>query len=171
MHSWRVLLLPYLEYGHVYERYNFDEPWDGPNNRELAKEYPYIDRCPSYSHHADEDAVVDPYVTNYVVLVGPNEVFHGSTPSRSADVGSLASSTILLVDVGTHTVPWMTPQDLDLEDFFSAVRETRHDHHPGITMVSMADSSVQGLPSEISEEELTSSTGHVVRDEVQQSGQ
>ena len=39
-HSWRVLLLPYLGYEDLYSRYNFSEPWNGPNNRLLADEMP-----------------------------------------------------------------------------------------------------------------------------------
>src|SRR4051812_11083639 len=30
MHSWRVLLLPYLDQAGLYDAYNFGEPWDGP---------------------------------------------------------------------------------------------------------------------------------------------
>jgi hypothetical protein len=33
MHSRRVLILPWLEKREIYDRYRFDEPWDGPNNR------------------------------------------------------------------------------------------------------------------------------------------
>ena len=36
MHSWRVLILPFLEQRELYNAYNFAEPWDGPNNRKLA---------------------------------------------------------------------------------------------------------------------------------------
>ncbi len=32
MHSWRVLILPYIEERDLYDQYDFDEPWDGPNN-------------------------------------------------------------------------------------------------------------------------------------------
>src|SRR6476620_4852071 len=35
MHSWRVLLLPYLDREDLYAKYRFDEPWDGPNNSQL----------------------------------------------------------------------------------------------------------------------------------------
>ncbi len=42
MHSWRVLLLPYLERRTLYEKYRFDEPWNGPNNRKLALEKPAL---------------------------------------------------------------------------------------------------------------------------------
>jgi Protein of unknown function (DUF1559) len=36
IHSWRVLILPFLEQQELYRAYNFDEPWNGPNNRKLA---------------------------------------------------------------------------------------------------------------------------------------
>lgn len=37
MHSWRVLILPYLEESTLFAQYNFDEPWDGPNNSKLGR--------------------------------------------------------------------------------------------------------------------------------------
>jgi hypothetical protein len=42
MHSWRVLILPFLESSPLYDKYRFDEPWDGPNNRQLLKHMPYF---------------------------------------------------------------------------------------------------------------------------------
>ena len=36
MHSWRVLILPYIEGQQaLFDRYDMDEPWDGPNNSKL----------------------------------------------------------------------------------------------------------------------------------------
>ena len=35
LHSWRVLILPYIEQQRLYDQYDFDEPWDGPNNSQL----------------------------------------------------------------------------------------------------------------------------------------
>ncbi len=37
MHSWRVLILPFLHYDELYRQYDFAEPWDGPKNSLLAK--------------------------------------------------------------------------------------------------------------------------------------
>lgn len=37
-HSWRVLLLPYLEFGGFSQQYQFEESWDSENNIELALE-------------------------------------------------------------------------------------------------------------------------------------
>ena len=39
-HSWRVLLLQ-SGMETLYERYHFDEPWDGPRNRSLANGLPF----------------------------------------------------------------------------------------------------------------------------------
>ena len=41
MHSWRVLILPFLEQRALYDQYDFDEPWNGPNNLKLANKMPY----------------------------------------------------------------------------------------------------------------------------------
>lgn len=44
-HSWRVLILPYLEQQTLYDRYDFNEPWDGPHNSQLAALMPPVYAC------------------------------------------------------------------------------------------------------------------------------
>src|SRR5262249_6259204 len=87
-HTWRVLLLPYLDYESLYERYDFAEPWDGPNNRNLhnihvkAFEYPR-----GYSRPRTNTA--------YVAVVGPQTLWPQSGRSISmADVKDGLASTI-----------------------------------------------------------------------------
>src|SRR5210317_613550 len=41
-HSWRVLLLPDLGYTDLHNQYSFDEPWNGPHNRQLLARMPSI---------------------------------------------------------------------------------------------------------------------------------
>lgn len=54
MHSWRVALLPYMGYESIYEKYNFDEPWNSPSNSALAPHIASIYRCDSSEPgHAD----------------------------------------------------------------------------------------------------------------------
>src|SRR5688572_33251458 len=38
MHSWRVLILPYIEANHIYDRYDQTQPWDSATNRQLRSE-------------------------------------------------------------------------------------------------------------------------------------
>ena len=47
-HSWRVLLLPYVDGEELYSLYRFDEPWNGPHNSKLADKIPSVYRCPSF---------------------------------------------------------------------------------------------------------------------------
>jgi hypothetical protein len=54
MHSWRILLLPYIERGDLYKQYRFDEPWDGPNNRKLASQMPGLYRCAGHDYGEGE---------------------------------------------------------------------------------------------------------------------
>jgi type II secretory pathway pseudopilin PulG len=41
MHSWRALLLPYLDEEPLAAAYHFDEPWNGPHNASLAQYRPW----------------------------------------------------------------------------------------------------------------------------------
>jgi hypothetical protein len=36
MHSWRVLILPYLEENELFEKYDFTQPWNSEANLRLA---------------------------------------------------------------------------------------------------------------------------------------
>src|SRR5262249_4828817 len=69
MHSWRVLILPYLDQRKLYQQYRFDEPWDGPNNRKLHDVSLKIFQCPSHDKSQMSAG------TNYVVVIGPGTVW------------------------------------------------------------------------------------------------
>ena len=45
-HSWRVLLPPFLGEDDLYAQYRWDEPWDGPHNRELQARRPKVYASP-----------------------------------------------------------------------------------------------------------------------------
>ena len=49
LHSWRVLILPYLgeEEKALYEKIKLDEPWDSEYNKQLLTIAPKVYRCPS----------------------------------------------------------------------------------------------------------------------------
>jgi len=111
-HSWRVLLLPYLQQEELYNRYDFDEPWNGPNNSLLAAEMPPVFRCPS------EGSTVGAFNTSYVGVVGPGMVFDPTRVVRFANILDGTSHTIAVVEssgadgAGVH---WMSPHDPTLD--------------------------------------------------------
>jgi hypothetical protein len=119
MHSWRVLLLPYLDCGYLYKMYDFDEPWDGPNNSKLLSKMPPVYACPSNRNGRRE-------TTSYVAIVGPNTAWTGFTKSkfrdgfskgrRFSDFTDGLSYTIVVVESNSSRVPWMAPRDLKFEE-------------------------------------------------------
>ena len=105
MHSWRVLILPYIDQGDLYKEYHFDEPWDGPNNRKLASRMPAV-----YALHGEERP--GNTTTNYLAVVGAETIWHGSKGVSRDAVKDATSTTILLVENKGAGVHWMEPRDL-----------------------------------------------------------
>jgi hypothetical protein len=106
LHSWRVLILPFLgeEEAQLYAQYDLAEPWDGPNNRQLAARMPQVYRCP-------EDASSPADHTSYCVVRGQGFVFDADkTVSRAAITDGL-EQTILFVETAGAGVPWTAPRD------------------------------------------------------------
>lgn len=134
MHSWRVLLLPFLEQAALYEQYDFDEPWNGPKNRRLSQTIVAVYACPSQGPPSTN--------TNYVVVVGPNTIFRDGQPARMLDITDGTSNTIMVIDAGNTGVNWLEPRDLDMNSALSV-----SGRHPGAVNVLMADGSVRALPT------------------------
>ena len=105
MHSWRVLVLPFLEDGRVYDQYRFDEPWDGPNNRRLHAQINRVFRCPS-------DATSAAGMTNYVVVAGAGTVFPNEGCVRFDQITDALGDTLLVVEVHNSGIHWLEPRDL-----------------------------------------------------------
>jgi len=148
VHSWRVLILPYLDQRGLFAEYRFDEPWNGPNNRKLLHRMPDVYRCPSHGHHGE---AASEYFTNYVALLSPEGVFRGSVPTR--EIKGDSSQTLLVADVDEQAVEWMAPDDLSAEEFVSLfansvdTEEFLFNHSRG-TNVILADGSREFLSVE-----------------------
>jgi len=126
-HSWRVLLLPYLEQISLYREYKFDEPWDGPNNKRLLEKMPPVYRDPIYG---DSDGIH----THYAVAVGegtafpakghqfddPSRVFAPRMGTSLAAMRDGSSNTLLVGSVSLERkIPWMKPEDVTFDDSFA----------------------------------------------------
>jgi hypothetical protein len=158
MHSWRVLILPYLEDGSLYRQYHFDEPWDGPNNRKLLTKRPNVYACPS-----DENARTEGSTgTSYVAVVGADAGWRGEKPMTFPNFHDNLPSTILVVEAADAGINWMEPKDLSLDALQAANRPSAcvtvsskhmHDHGffyystPAGANVAMGDGSVHFLPA------------------------
>jgi prepilin-type processing-associated H-X9-DG protein len=156
--------LPYIEGKALYERYNFDEPWDSPNNRLLANEMPDAFRCPS-------DALgVRTTSTSYVAVVGPETTWPGSQPMSLDTISDGWSKTILLVEVANSGIDWMEPRDLPFSSIHAGINPKQglgpSSKHPGSITVAFADGSARSIqtsiPQDVFEALLTSSGGETI---------
>jgi hypothetical protein len=118
MHSWRVLILPYLGQGALYNTYNFAEPWDGPNNKKLLAARSPVFVCPSDPNAYAPGATQ----TSYVAVVGRNAAWPGEKSRRldSVDFQGGASNTIMVVEVANSGIQWSEPRDLSLDALAAA---------------------------------------------------
>ncbi len=107
-HSWRVLILPFLECSEVYNAYRFDEPWNGPNNRKLA------DKVGSTFHRSGLDPATN-RTTSFVAVIGPGTAWPGANALKFADIGDGLDKTLMVVEIPDESTPWMAPIDLDFD--------------------------------------------------------
>ncbi|MCL4201074.1 MAG: DUF1559 domain-containing protein [Pirellulaceae bacterium] len=145
-HSWRVLLLPFLEQQALYDAYDFDEPWDSPVNAMVTETVLPIFQCPA------EPPWGTP-VTNYMVITGPGTVFEDERAPALRDILDGTSNTLLIVEVAGSGTQWAEPVDLDASQLavpFGAVANSPGSQHPGGVQAAMCDGSVQFLPYNIS---------------------
>jgi hypothetical protein len=104
--SWRVLILPYIEEGDLYNQFKLDEPWDSENNKKLLEKIPKI-----YAPVGDVKTKKE-HATFYQVFSGKGAAFDGKEGLRfPADFPDGTSNTILSVEAG-EAVPWSKPDDL-----------------------------------------------------------
>ncbi len=161
MHSWRVLILPYLERKDLYERYNFNEPWDGPNNRKLLTERLSIYKCPS---DANAWAPGSP-TANYLAVVGSKTAWQRdkSVSLKDLELQGVLSNSILVIEMDNSGIQWSEPRDLCVDScqeteanllstvHGSHVRDNEYFYYPAPSgkNAAFADGSAKFLPASI----------------------
>ncbi|MDZ4783042.1 MAG: DUF1559 domain-containing protein [Planctomycetia bacterium] len=115
-HSWRVLLLPYLERDDLYVRYNLREPWDSPNNRSLARLIPDV-----YSNGTPDGQGR----TQFVVVIGERTMFPPGTTTSRADAIKGMGGTVLVVESSYSPVEWIAPEDLAFDSMSFKINDSQ----------------------------------------------
>lgn len=146
MHSWRVLILPFLEQKPLYDQYRMDEPWNSPHNSALETLMPDIYQCPS-SH------ILGAATTGYVMAVGPNAFSTGPGARQVGDIADGLSSTIAVVEMEDSGINWMEPLDWD-----TTSSDRPGSYHPHVFNALLADGSVLGVEQDVDPELLKAMT-------------
>jgi prepilin-type processing-associated H-X9-DG protein len=146
-HSWRVLILPFMENQRLYEQYDFSEPWNGPNNRQLVGMMPKSYFCWSSSAGQNNGQ------TNYLAVIGPGAAWPGENNRTLSEFTDGAAQTIMVVEVANSKTNWMEPSDLHIDPFSSTPAANRKPgtagSHPGGNNVVFADGSTGCLPNDL----------------------
>lgn len=140
MHSWRVLVLPFLDGRTLYDQYDFSEPWDGPNNSRLIEKRPRV-----FGLHGGDN---EGSYTNYLAVVGAETVWPFAESTSYNDVMDGPSQTIMFVENVGSDITWTEPGDLDIATMSMDIQNNPTDgisswlQPPGVAMV---DGSVRAL--------------------------
>ena len=150
LHSWRVLILPYIEYNQLYQKIDLSKPWDDVANAEARAKMPAIFRCLSLNQAKGH--------TTYLAMVGEHYCLRRDSQRKIEEVVDGAQNTIMLYEAnGSQSVHWMSPEDAN-EEMILAQNPKENSkapspHSSGRTVVYM-DGSTRHLPNSISPETL-----------------
>jgi type II secretory pathway pseudopilin PulG len=109
LHSWRTLILPYIEQQALYDTIDLSKPWDDPANKEACDSYISIYDCPSHDNIEEERAK-----TVYLAVVAPGGCFQPAYGRALQEITDNHGLTLTVVEVDSgHAVPWMSPSDAD----------------------------------------------------------
>ncbi|HEX5104688.1 MAG TPA: DUF1559 domain-containing protein [Pirellulaceae bacterium] len=143
MHSWRVLLLPYMEEKPLYDQYRFDEPWDGPHNRRLASAIVRT-YCGAADHAGPRSTETD-----YVAIVGPRTMWPEEGSVAIGDLEDGPAQVVAVVEVHNSGIHWMEPRDLHANQMAPKINAPRgqgiSSEHAGGAYAATADGAVRFL--------------------------
>lgn len=140
MHSWRMLLTPYLNGDSWANAYDYTRPWNHPANLRIEKNGERLFQCPS--------APDGMRFTNYVLVTGPNTLFPPDRCTTFKDAEG-RDDAIWLVEIANSDIHWMEPRDLDIRSMSFQVNDPNQpsigSHHPGYARVGVISGSCGGV--------------------------
>lgn len=110
MHSWRVLILPYLGKQETYDLFDLTKPWNNELNLQASYQMPQ-----AYVHPGDVNQVSGQ--SGYYLITGPGTLFPATGPLSPETIQDNQSQTILVIagapPLNTAIGGWAEPVDLD----------------------------------------------------------
>ena len=138
LHSWRALILPYVEEQSLFDMIDFSKPWDDPVNRKAYETDVKAFRCPA--------SKVPTGFTTYMALVTPNSCLRPNESCALADIKDGTSNTLTIIEVPVSSaVHWMSPVDADEELFLRMGGPGSESVHDGGFNAARGDWSVKFL--------------------------
>ena len=147
LHSWRVLLLPYLDQQALYEQIRLDEPWNSEYNKKFNGVIVPVFQC-----HENPFADNPKPITTYAAIVGKECVFEENGKQNGfIDIEDGLSNTVLFVERATP-VNWMDPTDITFDEAVKGIGVSTSGiagPHNGGSNCAFCDGSTRFLPGDI----------------------
>ncbi len=111
LHSWRVLILPYLGEEILYNEIDLSVAWDDPINTNVARRMPSVYQHPNASQHNLD------YQSGYHLVTGPGTLFPVSGPLGPADIVDDPAQTIVVIEAKPTVLSglWTEPVEVDYD--------------------------------------------------------
>ena len=146
LHSWRTLILPFLEQKRLYDTIDLAKPWDDPANQLAYEASLPFSQCPS--------SVIAKGHTTYLAVVARGGCFQPNKPRLLAEITDDHSQTLMVIEVPpSRAVHWTSPTDAAEELVLNAVAAEKPAHPYG-TQAVFVDGSVHFLPAKTKPETL-----------------
>jgi prepilin-type N-terminal cleavage/methylation domain-containing protein/prepilin-type processing-associated H-X9-DG protein len=143
LHSWRTLILPFLDQKALYDRIDLSKPWSDPANAEAYKASIPIYLCPSATSPVSH--------TTYLAVVGEDSSFHPTRPRAISEFTDGPGQTLHVIEAGSHqAVHWMSPMDADSGMLLSISPTTELPHSGGFHAL-LVDGSVRFVSADAPE--------------------
>lgn len=109
-HSWRIVLLPYLDQHAAFRQYRFDEPWNSETNLKLQDFSIFTAPCDDEAHKN--------HWTSAAAVVGQHTMWPESGSQAIDDVNNVIdplAQKLFAVEVTNSGIHWMEPRDLHFD--------------------------------------------------------
>lgn len=121
LHSWRVLLLPYINEGGLYKQIRLNEPWDSEYNKQFHSRIPRFYTCPAVKKTVQQEGL-----TSFKCIVGPNAFSSGEKGSKKKDITVSLRDVIAIAEV-IPSSNWMEPVDILQEDLEKGINTSENE--------------------------------------------
>lgn len=124
LHSWRTLILPFIDQKPLYDSIDLSQAWNHPVNATAYGTELHVFHCPA--------ADLPPGFTAYLAVTATAGCFEAGVHRQFKDVTDGVSSTLMVVEVpDRQRVHWMAPVDAGEELILNIDRKSVLPHHGG----------------------------------------
>ena len=146
LHSWRTLILPFMEQTPLYEKIDLSKPWDDPANKVVFNAGVPGYACPSTLGPSTH--------TVYMAVAVPGGCFKPTQPRKFSEITDEHDRTVMVMEVDEkQAVHWMSPTDSIDFNSLKADSGAKLQHRHG-TQAVFVDGTVHFLSVDLKPETL-----------------